>query len=171
MRKYIILFLILFCIFNLYAENSLKGKSNPNYKNLKVYAKILEHYEKSDFYLAQIDIVNTGDSTVSFWETTSNYVWIFGFSAFGVVFINQNQRLNIEKKITDSQGQKAVQIKVEIIPHSKYTIKTQFYIFNKEKFFKTKNNFRVVFIYNDADLQFMEDMKQIICEDSIVYKW
>jgi hypothetical protein len=161
----------LFCIFDLYAENHLNGKSNPNYKNLKVYAKVLERSGESDFYLIQIDIVNTGDSTVSFWETTSNYVWIFGFSAFGVVFINQNQRLNIEKKITDSQGQKAVQIKVKIIPHSKYTIKTQFYIFNKEKFLKTKNNFRVVFIYNDADLQLMEDMKQIICEDSIVYKW
>jgi len=173
MRKYIILLLTLFCFFNLNAENPFNGKSNPNYKNLKVYAKVLEHYEKSDFYLAQIDIVNTGDSTVSFWETTSNYGWMFDFNAAGVFFVNKNLRLSIEKKINDSQPESVVNNKIEIIPHSKYIIKAQFYIFNRDRFLKSNKNLRLVFHFFDSNFEPMEDdmLPSIISENTIDYTW
>ena len=161
----------LFCVLYSNSENFPTRKSHQSYKNLKVYAKVLERSGESDFYLIQIEIVNTGDSIVSFWELTSSYKLIFAFSAVGIFFINEDERLYFEKKISNIPAVNAVYKKVSILPHQKIIIKTQFYIYNKEKFLKTKNNLRVCFIYNDANLHFMEDMKQIICEDSIVYKW
>ena len=173
MKKYILFLLALLFFSNSNAENTLERRSDPNYKNLRLYVKVLERDGKNDFYLAQIDIENTGDSTVSFWETTSNYAWIFTFTKYGIIFINHNQRLNIEKKITESQPQTAVRTKVEILPHTKYTIKTQFYIFNRKEFLKSNKDLRVELYFNDAKLEFMEDpmCPKVISVNAINYNW
>lgn len=165
------LLVAILCIFNLAGEEISNRHANPNYKNLKVYAKVLESTEKNDFYLIQIDIVNKGDSPVSFWETKSLYNWIFAFSATGILFVNEKERLFFEKKITNIPTISEVREKISILPLQKYTIKTQFFIKDRIRFLKTNNNLRVIFIFNDADLQFMEDMKQITSENSLDYKW
>ena len=121
--------------------------------------------------MIQIDIVNTGNSTISFLEKASSYCWTFAFSAAGILFINENERLYFEKKIPDIPSIREVEKKIRILPHQKYTIKTQVFIKDRERFLKTNNNLRVIFMFNDANLQFMEDMKQIICKDSIEYSW
>jgi len=133
----------------------------------------LEHYGKSDYYLAQIDFVNSGNTPVSFRETTYGYSWIFGFTAGGVRFVNKYERLFFEKKITYIPSTKGVDKKTSISPHAKYIIKTQFYINNKVLFLKTNKNLRVEFHFNDANLGFMEDVTcpRIISENVIDYKW
>jgi len=173
MKKYVIFLFVLFFSFNLNAEgHRSKRRANHNYNNLKVYAKVLDRFGKSDFYLIQIDIVNSGNSTVSFWETTSCYDKIFAFSAAGILFINENDRLYFEKKIPDIPAVYEVNKKVSILPHQKYTIKTQFYIKNRENFLKTNNNLRVFFHFFDANLQLMEDvMFPKVTSDTIDYKW
>jgi len=173
MKKYIIFLFALLCIFNLNAEHISNKKSNPKYKNLKVYAKVLKRYGNTNLYLAQIDIVNTGSSSVSFWEETSDYAWIFSFTAAGISFVNKCGRLYYEKKIAKIPLLKSIQRKVDVLPHSKYIIKTQFYINNKERFLKTNRNLRLTFIYNDANLNFMQDdmRPKIISENVIDYKW
>jgi len=173
-KKYFIFLFALFCTLNLSAEGPRSTrKSNPNYKNLKVYVKVLERYGKSDFYLAQIDFVNSGNTPVSFRETTYGYSWIFGFTAGGVRFVNKYERLFFEKKITYIPPTKGSDKITRISPHAKYIIKTQFYINNKVLFLKTNKNLRVEFHFNDANLGFMEDetCPRIISENVIDYKW
>jgi len=170
MKKSLIFLIALHSILFSNAEGFPTRKSKQNSKNLKVYAKVLEHYGKSDFYLAQIDIVNLGDSTVSFWETTSCYDGIFAFSSAGILFINENDRLYFEKKIPEIPAIHQINKKVNILPHQKYTIKTQFYIKNRKRFLETNNDLRVIFLLNDANLEFMEDIKQIP-SDTINYNW
>jgi len=171
MKKHIIILTTLFLVFYTNAENISNSHANPNYKNLKVFAKVLERSGVSDFYLLQIDIVNRGDSTIFFWERPSCYDWNFAFSATGILFVNENERLYFEKKIPSIPSIIEIRKKVSISPHQMYTIKTQIYIKDRERFLKTNNNLRVIFIFNDASLQFMEDIKQIACEDSIKYNW
>jgi hypothetical protein len=171
MKKYIMLLSILLYVLYLNAENISNRHANPSYKNIKVFTKVLGRSGDSDFYSLQIDIMNTGDSTISFWETPSSYDWIFAFSAVGILVINENERLYFEKKTPNISTINEIRKKVSISPHQMYTIKTLLYIKNRVRFLKTINNLRLIFIFNDANLQFMEDIKQIICEDSIVYKW
>jgi hypothetical protein len=171
MKKYATTLISLLCVIYSTAENRPTGKSNPNYKNLKVYAKVLERSGSSDFYSIQIDIVNIGKSTVSFLEEASSYSWTFAFSASGVIFVNETVRMYLEKKIPNIPTVTEVEKKINILPHQKYTIKTQFFIKDRVRFLKTNNNLRVIFLYNDANLQLMTDVKKIVCQDSIVYKW
>jgi len=174
MKKYFIFLFALLCFLNINADGHRSNRrSNPNYKNLKVYVKVLERYGKSDCYLAQIDIVNTGNSTVSFRETTYGYTWIFGFTAGGVKFITEDERLYYEKKITYIPPRKGVDKIVRILAHSTYTIKTKFYIRNRDLFLKTNKNLRLEFHFNDSNLGFMEDESRpmVISENTIEYKW
>jgi len=174
MKKYFLFLFGLFCIFNLNAEGHRSNRrSNPNYKNLEVYVKVLERYGTSECYLAQIDILNTGNSTVYFWKTPYDYSLIFGFTAGGIRFIDKNERLYFENKIKYLPPQKATNIKTVILPHTKYTIKTQFYITKKELFLKTNRNLRMEFHFNDANLGFKEDEScpRIISENVIDFKW
>jgi len=171
MKKYILLLMTLLYVFYLNAEDISNRHANPNYKSLKVFTKVLERSGESDFYLLQIDIVNIGDSIVSFWEKKSSYSWTFAFTAAGILFINENDRLYFEKKISNIPAISEVYKKVSILPHQKYTIKTLLFIKDRVRFLKTNKNLRVIFIFNDAKLQFMEDMKQITSEDSLKYKW
>jgi len=174
MKKYYIILIVFFCILNLYGEGHRSNRSsNPNYKNLKLYVKVLERYGRSNCYLAQIDIVNSGNTSVSFRETTYGYSWIFGFTAGGVRFVNKYERLFFEKKITYIPPTKGSDKITRISPHAKYIIKTQFYINNKVLFLKTNKNLRVEFHFNDANLGFMEDetCPRIISENVIDYKW
>ena len=174
MKRYIFFLLVLINIFHLNADGFHSDRrSNPNYKNLIMYVKVLQRYDKSDFYLAQIDFENTGNSTVSFWETISGYNFIFTFCAYGITFLNIDQRQYIEKKMTGSPERLFVNKRTDILPHSKYTIKTQIYIFNRERFLKTNKSLRLEFYFNDANLAFMEDSMcpKIMSEDTIDYKW
>lgn len=174
MKKFFTLLFALFCICHLNADGFHSDRrSNPNYKNLIMYVKILERYDKSDFYLAQIDFENTGNSTVSFWETTSCYAFMFTFCAYGICFLDKGQRQYIEKKMTGPLEQSFVKIRTDILPHAKYTIKTQIYIFNRDRFLKTNKSLRVEFRFYDANLEIMEDSMSpsIMSEDTIDYKW
>jgi len=64
MKKHILFIITLLCVFNSYADvYHPNQKPNPKYKNIKVYAEVLERLGDSDFYLIQIDIENIGDST------------------------------------------------------------------------------------------------------------
>jgi len=174
MKKYFIIFLVLFFRLNLNAEGPRSDRrANPNYKYLKVYAKVLQPYKTNNAYLAQIEILNTGNSSVSFFEPTSSYVEIFSFTAAGVWFINQNQLLYYEKKIAEVPLQKTTYKKVRILPRGKYVIKTMFYIYNRERFMQTNKNLKLAFYFNDANLQYREDETNpyILSENTIVYKW
>lgn len=170
MKKILIFLFTLFCIFTSNAEGYPTRKSKQKYKDLKVYAKVLERYGESDFYSIQIDIVNTGSSTISFLEKSSSYGWTYAFSAAGILFVNENERLYFEKKIPNIPAITEVEKKISILSHQKHTIKTLFLIKNRERFLKTNNNLRVIFIFSDANLLLMEDMIQIP-SDTINYKW
>jgi len=174
MKKYFIILFAMFCIHFLNAEGHRSNrKSNPNYKNLKVYVKVLEHYGKSDCYLAQIDIENTGNSFVAFWENSDSYALLLSFSAGGVCFVNKYSYQYYEKYKSDLPPQKVNLRKVGILPHAKYKIKMPFYIYNKRIFLKSNKNLSVAFLFNDANLNFREDESQpwIISENTINYKW
>ena len=174
MKKYFIFLFALFCTLNLSAEGPRSTrKSNPNYKNLKVYVKVLEHYGKSDYYLAQIDIVNTGKSFVAFWENQDDYSLQLGFAAGGVCFVNKYSYQYYEKYKSDLPPQKVNLRKVGILSHAKYRIKMPFYIYNKKIFLKSNKTLRVTFLFNDANLNYMEDesLPRINSENVIDYKW
>lgn len=170
MRKILISLFTLLCIFTSNAEGYPTRKSKQKYKDLKVYAKVLERSGKMDFYTIQIDIVNTGNSTISFWEKSSSYCWTFDFSAGGVLFVNKTERLYFEKKIPKIPTIKDIDKKVSILPHQKYTIKTQFFINDRKTFLKTNNDLKVIFIFSDANLLFREDVIKI-SSNTINYKW
>lgn len=172
MKNSILLVLLLGSL-NINAESISNRHANPNYKSLKVYAKVIERYNQSDFYKIQIDIINTGKSTVYFWETTSNYGCIFAFSAASVMFVNENERLHIEQNLKAGPEINKPDVKRSIKPKQKYTIITQFFIRKKEKFLKTNKDLRIYFLFNDASLAFMEDNNcpKIISENIIDYKW
>jgi len=174
MKKYLIFLFVLFYILDLNAEGHRSTrKSNPNYKNLKLYVKVLERYGKSDCYLTQIDMVNTGNSTISFREIATGYSWIFGFTAAGIRFVDADKHLYFEKKLIFKLPIKAIDRIVRILPHNKYVIKTQIFINNRKRFFETNKNLRLEFHFNDANMGFLEDEScpRIISENILDYKW
>lgn len=164
---------MLFCIINLNAEHVSERHANPNYKNLKLHVKVLERDGQSDFYKIQIDIINTGNTTVSFWENPSSYGRIFSFYAAGIIFVNEIQRLRIEKNLKAVPEILKFDVKRSIKPKQKYTIITQIYISNRQKFRATNKNLRVCLWFNDADLSFMEDNNcpKIKSDNIIDFKW
>lgn len=172
MKKYIIFLLTFACLLNLHAEFTSNRRSNPNYKDLKVYVKVIKHYKNSNFYLTQIEIQNKGKHSISFWET-SNYAMIFGFTAGGIEFVSQNQPVINKNKIPDIVIQRSKDRKVRIMPNGKYFIKARFYIHNRKLFLKTNNNLRVIFLFNDANLGFSEDVMspKIISKNIFDYNW
>ncbi|MDD4968111.1 MAG: hypothetical protein PHT07_01650 [Paludibacter sp.] len=174
MKKYALFLFALFCILNSNAEGDRSNrKSNPNYKNLKIYANVLQRYGKSKYYQIQIDIVNTGNKLISFWEDISSPQWTFRLSAGQVWFVSKRERQCYEKGITYKPLRNNVYRKIRILPHAKYTIKQEFFIANKEIFLKSNKNLRLIFHFNDANLAFMEDESRpkIISEKTIEYKW
>jgi hypothetical protein len=174
MKKYFIFLFALFFIFDLKAEGHRSPrKSNPNYKNLKLYVKVLERYGKSDCYLTQIDIVNIGNSSVSFHEIATEYSLIFGFTAAGIRFVDADEHLYFEKKLIFQPPEKAIDRMVRILPHNKYIIKTQIHIKNRKRFLETNKNLRLEFHFNDANLGFKEDEScpRVISENIINYRW
>jgi len=174
MKKVIFFIFALFCMFNLSAEGiPSPRKSNPNYKNLKVYAKVLQRYGKSNYYQIQIDIVNTGDKSLSFWQDIAAPNWSFALYAGGVWFVNKHERQCHEKGLTYKHVQNVDYKKIRIIPHAKYTTKQEFLINNKGTFLNSFKTLRLVFYFNDANLRFMEDEShpKIMSENTIEYKW
>jgi len=127
----------------------------------------------SNFYLSQIEIVNTGNNYVAFWADANNYSLIFDFSARGVWFVNENARQYYKKNKGKLPSQKVFQRRVGILPHSKYIIKTQIYIYNKEQFLKSNKNLRIQFFFYDAYLAYGEDVSRpsVISENTIDYNW
>jgi hypothetical protein len=129
MKKNFIFLFAFICTLNLSADGPRSSrKANPNYKNLKLYVKVLERYGKSDFYLAQIDIVNTGKNFVAFWENPDDYSLVLSFFAGGVCFVNKSTYQYYEKYKTNLPPQRENLRKVGILPHARYRIKMPFYI-------------------------------------------
>lgn len=161
-------------MFNLSAEGvHSPRKSNPSYKNLKVYAKVLQRYGKSNYYQIQIDIVNTGDRSLSFWQDIAAPNWSFALYAGEVWFVNKKERECHEKGLTYKLVQNVHYRKIRILPHAKYTTKQELIINNKETFLKSFKTLKLVFYYNDANLRFMEDEShpKIMSENTIKYNW
>jgi len=115
-----------------------------------------EQIGSSKFYSIKIEIVNTGNSIVSFWEVVNDFGPTMSISAAGIRFVNINERIGIEKEI-DYPPQRLVLRKKYILVHEKYIIKTMAYLYSRERFLKTNENPVVIFKYNDANLEFRED--------------
>jgi len=175
MKKIIILVILLTSSLVIFAEGGESSRrANPNYKKLKVYAHVSQRYGKSNYYQLQIEIVNTGIKSVSFWEDTNTYQYVFMLSAGGITFVNNRERECALKNITYKQkAMLATYRKVTILPHAKYLIKLDICIYNRKVFFKSNKNLRLLFHFEDANLSFCEDpTKPKILSDNIIdYKW
>jgi len=175
MRKILILLILITSSLVICAEGGESPKrANPNYKKLKVYAHVLQRYGKSNYYQLQIEIVNTGSKSVSFWEDTNTYQYVFMLSAGGIIFVNNREREYALKNIPYKQkAMLATYRKVSILPHVKYLIKLDICIYNREVFFKSNKNLRLLFHFEDANLAFCEDptKPKILSNNVIKYNW
>lgn len=174
MKKVISFVVALFFISSLSAEGLVSTrKSNPNYKYLKVYAKVLQRYGNSSYYQIQIDIVNTGDKSLSFWQDMTTPYWSFSLTAGEVWFIYKKERQCYEKGIKYKPAQLGGLRKIRILPHAKYTTFQEFFIESKETFLKTNKDLRLVFYFNDANFGFMADYDhpKVMSENSIEFNW
>ena len=170
MRKILIFLFVLTSIFTTKAEGYPTRKSKQQYKDLKVYAKVLKQFGKSDLYTIKIEIVNTGSTTISFLEESSSYSWTFVFSAGGIHFVNKTERLYLEKKIPKIPTIKNIEKKISILPHQKHSIKTEVFIHDRKVFLNTNNNLKLIFIFCDANLLYREDVIKIP-SNTIIYNW
>ena len=146
MRKIVIFVILLTSSLVIFAEGgeSLR-KANPNYKRLKVYANVSQRYGKSNYYQLQIEIVNTGSKSLSFWEDTNTYQYVFMLSAGGITFVNNQEREYALKNIPYKQKTMlATYRKVRILPHARYLIKLDICIYNRNVFFKSNKNLRLL---------------------------
>ncbi|MFM2290968.1 MAG: hypothetical protein RIS29_781 [Bacteroidota bacterium] len=161
-----ILFVLLIVCAKSQAEGIPRRHSNSNYKYLKLSAKVIER--DSNCYHLQIELRNTGKKALKFWLIPSDYGFNFAFSAAGILicekpFLRTANPSNTQVNCPD--------ILVNLPTQEKYTIQTWCRIISREKFLKTKSNLRLVFIYNDGNLAYGSDSKQIISNDSVVYQW
>src|SRR5665647_338493 len=93
MKKYILLLLLLAVGLSSYAEApESKRRANPDYKYLKLYAKVLKRYGTSNYYQMQLDLINTGPRSVSFWLDIKSYIWTLHFWAGGICFVESRER-------------------------------------------------------------------------------
>ncbi len=175
MKKNFILVILLTSSLVIYAEGGESSRrANPNYKKLKVYAHVSKHYGKSNYYQLQIEIVNTGSKSVSFWEDTNTYQYVFMLSAGGITFVNNREREYALKNIPYKQRPMlATYRKVRILPYARYLIELDICIYNREIFSKSNKNLRLLFHFEDANLAFCEDptKPKIQSENIIEYKW
>ena len=174
MKKFLLLLFITCCFITSNAEGPRSSrKANSNYKSLRMYVKILDRYGRGDLYIAQIDIINTSKYSVSFIESVSNYSSIFGFTAGGILFISEEDQYYYENNLSIIPPRRVVYKKVRILPGARYSLKVKFYITNRELFLRTNKNLRVIFCFNDANLEFMEDESRpsIESENIIRYQW
>ena len=105
MKKIFICVILLTGSLVIYAEGGESPqRANPNYKKLNLYAHVLERYGKSNYYQLQIEIVNTGSKSVSFWEDTNTYQYVFMLSAGGITFVNNREREYALKNIPYKQS-------------------------------------------------------------------
>jgi hypothetical protein len=173
MKKYIIFILLFANALVSHAEgHESKRRSNPNYKNLKIYAKVLQRYGKSNYYQMQIDIVNTGNKSVSFWLDVNSYKWSFRFWAGSISFVESREvecYIRGEKyKLYDHETYKTIRV----YPHARYTFKADFVIFDRENFLNSNKNLKLIFLYNDANLYWKEDPTRPKIESNIItYDW
>lgn len=175
MKKIFILVILLTSSLVIYAEGGESSRrANPNYKKLKVYAHVSKHYGKSNYYQLQIEIVNTGSKSVSFWEDTYTYGQIFRFSTGGIMFVSKPERKNALKNIPyKDENILAPYKKVRILPHARYLITGDIFIYGREVFLKNSKNLRLLFHFEDANLAFLEDptRPKIMSENIIEYNW
>jgi len=175
MKKIFIFVILLTSSLVIFAEGvESSRRANPNYKKLKVYAHVSQHYGKSKYYQLQIKIVNTGSKSVSFWEDTNTYQYVFMLSAGGITFVNNREREYALKNIPYKQkAMLATYRKVRVLPHGKYLTKLDICIYNKDVFLKSNKNLRLLFHFEDANLAFCEDptRPKIMSENIIEYNW
>lgn len=173
MAKYIILTILLINIFILHAEGSESPRrSDPSYKNLKIQAKVIQRYAKSNYYQMQVDIVNTGNKSVSFWEDVNIHIWTFRLWAGGVGLVSKRECECFEKRILYKPYEDEVLRKVRIFPHQKYRLYLYFQIGDREVFLNSNKNLRLIFHFYDANLNWKEDPTRPKIESNILaYKW
>ena len=174
MKKYIIFLMLL--VFGLsYAEApESKRRANPDYKYLKLYAKVLKQYGKSNYYQMQLDLINTGPRSVSFWLDVKSYIWTLRFEAVSIRFVDSRERecylKGIKYKLYDHEIYKTIRV----YPHAKYTFKADFRIYDRKNFIdiSSNKNLKLIFLYNDANLYWNEDPTRPKIESSIItYDW
>jgi hypothetical protein len=172
MKKYILLLLLLAVGLSSYAEApESKRRANPDYKYLKLYAKVLKRYGTSNYYQMQLDLTNTGPRSVSFWLDVKSYNWTLNFCPGGIRFVESRERecyqKGIKYKLYDHETYKTIRV----YPHARYRFNADFKIYEREDF-KNTDNIQLTFLYNDANLYWKEDPTRPKIESNIItYDW
>ena len=174
MKKYILLLLLLAVGLSSYAEApESKRRANPDYKYLKLYAKVLKRYGTSNYYQMQLDLTNTGPRSVSFWLDIDSYNWTLFFGAGGIRLVDSRERECYQKgtkyKLYDYEIHKSI----GVYSHARYRFNADFKIYDREYFLNNnKKNLQLTFLYNDANLGWREDPTRPKIESNIItYDW
>jgi len=174
MKKYILLLLLLAVGLSSYAEApESKRRANPDYKYLKLYVKVLKRYGTSNYYQMQLDLINTGPRSVSFWLDIKSYIWTLHFWAGGICFVDSRERECYQKGIKYKLYDHEVYKTVRVYPHAIYRFNADFIIYDREYFLNNnKKNLQLTFLYNDANLGWCEDpTSPKIHSNIITYDW
>jgi len=174
MKKLFILVILLTSSLVIHAEGGESPRrADPNYKMLKVYAHVSQRYGKSDFYQLKIEIINTGGRSISFWQDTNSYQYVFRLSAGGVRFVNDRDRCFFKGIPYKNVTTFATFRKIRIVPHASFIQKLDLRVCDREVFLKSNKNLRLLFHFEDANLVFCEDptKPKILSENIIDYKW
>ena len=174
MKKYILLLLLLAVGLFSYAEApESKRRANPDYKYLKLYAKVLKRYGTSNYYQMQLDLTNTGSRSVSFWLDVDSYIWTLRFRAGGICFVESRQRECYMKGIKYKSSTHQEYKIVRVYPHARFRFNADFIIYDREYFLNNNNkNLQLTFLYNDANLGWREDPTRPKIESNIItYDW
>ena len=173
MKKYILLLLLLAVGLSSYAEApESKRRANPDYKYLKLYAKVLKRYGTSNYYQMQLDLINTGPRSVSFWLDIKSYIWTLRFRAGGIRFVDSRERECYQKGIKYKLYDHEVYKSVRVYAHARYRFNADFIIFNSDFFKDTNKYLLLTFSYNDANLGWREDpTSPKIHSNIITYDW
>lgn len=174
MKENIILVILLTCSLVINAEGGESSRrADPNYKKLKVYAHVSQHYGKSDYYQLKIEIINTGDRSISFWQDTNSYQYVFRLSAGGVQLVNDRDRCFFKGMPYKNVTTFATYRKIRILPHASFIQQLDLRVCDREIFLKSNKNLRLLFHFEDANLAFCEDptKPKILSENIIEYNW
>jgi len=174
MKKYILLLVLLAVGLSSYAEApESKRRANPDYKYLKLYAKVLKRYGTSNYYQMQLDLTNTGPRSVSFWLDVDSYNWTLHFWAGGICFVESGERECYLKGIKYKSSTHQEYKTIRVYSHARYRFNADFIIYDREYFLKNnKKNLQLTFSYNDANLGWREDPTRPKIESNIItYDW
>jgi hypothetical protein len=173
MKKYILFLLLLAVGLSSYAEApESKRRANPDYKYLKLYAKVLKRYGTSNYYQMQLDLTNTGPRSVSFWLDVDSYNWTLLFRAGGICFVESGERECYLKGIKYKSSTHQEYKTIRVYSHARYRFNADFIIYDRDYFKSINKNLRLIFLYNDANLGWREDpTRPKIESNNITYDW